>query len=80
MQQAFLFRDRVKAALVSVPLRGKYRGELQIDICPSSVHSAVSVPLRGKYRGEFWAVGDLQRVSKKVSVPLRGKYRGESNR
>ncbi len=37
---------------VSVPLRGKYRGEAFFMICVRSIGSVVSVPLRGKYRGE----------------------------
>ena len=39
---------------VSVPLRGKYRGEYGI-LSPLHTHPLlqVSVPLRGKYRGEF---------------------------
>ena len=39
---------------VSVPLRGKYRGEFQsqVSLCCGVVRG-VSVPLRGKYRGEY---------------------------
>ena len=47
----------VSNLLVSVPLRGKYRGELLVlNLLESSANLVVSVPLRGKYRGEYWAV------------------------
>ncbi len=39
--------------LVSVPLRGKYRGEYSVWSNAIEVtKDVVSVPLRGKYRGE----------------------------
>jgi hypothetical protein len=38
---------------VSVPLRGKYRGEFITYLAELFILLMVSVPLRGKYRGEF---------------------------
>ena len=38
---------------VSVPLRGKYRGEYSDTELVILYRHSVSVPLRGKYRGEF---------------------------
>ncbi len=65
--------------VVSVPLRGKYRGEWFLSFSASKPNKVrVSVPLRGKYRGESCLL--LHAVllySLSVSVPLRGKYRGE---
>ena len=41
------------AVTVSVPLRGKYRGEVSLMRLLKSMRLiVVSVPLRGKYRGE----------------------------
>ena len=64
--------------LVSVPLRGKYCGELDkvfgIDFL---IEVEVSVPLRGKYCGEFRNAKFYRLDQLKVSVPLRGKYCGE---
>ena len=37
---------------VSVPLRGKYRGEGEYEYLGATLNTHVSVPLRGKYRGE----------------------------
>jgi hypothetical protein len=39
---------------VSVPLRGKYRGEYLAKKSGKDLLTGVSVPLRGKYRGEFF--------------------------
>ena len=39
--------------LVSVPLRGKYRGEWDEGFADMTAEMWVSVPLRGKYRGEL---------------------------
>jgi len=48
-----------KLGTISVPLRGKYRGEygedLRVSLEPTAV---VSVPLRGKYRGESYRLGN----------------------
>ena len=44
----------ITCKFVSVPLRGKYRGELYWTPTPlQCVNELVSVPLRGKYRGEY---------------------------
>ncbi len=65
-------------AIVSVPLRGKYRSEgIVAALGMAKGLTTVSVPLRGKYRSEVGSA--LQRVVAQlfVSVPLRGKYRSE---
>ena len=48
---------------VSVPLRGKYRGESQTDFLGKIERFSVSVPLRGKYRGESLMVQPSLRVA-----------------
>ena len=65
---------------VSVPLRGKYRGEGSCLSLNTALSSAVSVPLRGKYRGEDDRHKLMPYSYKRVSVPLRGKYRGEATK
>ena len=62
---------------VSVPLRGKYRGEYFLATPDSFRFPLVSVPLRGKYRGECQKTLLALFCQSVVSVPLRGKYRGE---
>ena len=63
--------------IVSVPLRGKYRGESGFEREFKGGQFIVSVPLRGKYRGESTLSTNIENWVQKVSVPLRGKYRGE---
>ena len=70
--------NRCDFTYVSVPLRGKYRGELKNPLRIHCFAMLVSVPLRGKYRGELVKVQDKATGEQGlVSVPLRGKYRGE---
>ena len=45
-------QDQSKKYFVSVPLRGKYRGEATLLSLGKAFYAKVSVPLRGKYRGE----------------------------
>ncbi|GEM_PF-1751860 len=66
-----------KRSVVSVPLRGKYRGEGYERYGFKLRTDYVSVPLRGKYRGEGITKLTAQLRLALVSVPLRGKYRGE---
>ena len=60
-----------KHQIVSVPLRGKYRGEgLGLFMSLLSRWVVVSVPLRGKYRGEAEVLAARQKpISKAFPSP-----------
>ena len=57
-----------RQTFVSVPLRGKYRGELEKACSLKIPCRLVSVPLRGKYRGE--SVIDFE-----LPDPTHGRFR-----
>ena len=56
---------------VSVPLRGKYRGECLFQVLILLV-LLVSVPLRGKYRGELSKTNGEPKDSQSCFRPLAG--------
>ena len=62
---------------VSVPLRGKYRGE-SISLCLSAMLTRFPSPCGVNIVANMAAGAVVMTFVVAVSVPLRGKYRGES--
>ncbi len=65
-----------RAKLVSVPLRGKYRGESRIVKTAYLGASVFPSPCGVNIVANLIVV-EVSLITPLVSVPLRGKYRGE---